>query len=403
MGLRRDLGENYSPTLFLAALGNGGLAAGMYVYIHFMIKHTTMTVAGHAEPVKVPMATFEAVRNVLVGDVMMTKVLVVLSLIGIVVFAVRHYFYLVWNIIEFNRFKRTDAYRELLVSDKEISLAAIPLTFTLSINVFFVLGGVFVPGLWSIVEYMFPAALVGFLITGLFAMKIFVVYMSRLLSTGGFDATRNNSLSQMVAVFAFAMVAVGFAAPSGMSTNLITSALGIIGSTLFLSATILIGLQTLIMGYRAMMEHGVDRENSPTLWIMVPILTLIGITVVRVDHGLHMNLGVHTQPGELFANIFFLLSLQVVFGIMGWHVMEQVNYFKEFIYGERRSHMSYALICPGVAFHVFGMFALHMGLVRMEIVPMFGVAYWIIVAALAFVQAKTILLLFRLDRKLLMD
>jgi hypothetical protein len=403
MGLKSNLGEKYSPTLFLAALGNGGLAVGFYVYLHFMIKHMKMTMVGHDKPVTVPMATFESVKDALTSGHMLTVVLVSLALLGIVVFSARHLFFLFWNIREFNHYKQTPAYQALLSSEREVSLAAIPLTLSMTINVLFVLGGVFVPGLWNFVEYLFPGALLGFLITGIYAVKIFVVFMTRILSTGDFDCARNNSLSQMIAVFAFSMVAVGFAASAAMSNNMISSALGIIGSVFFLSLTILLGMQSLFIGFRAMMEHGISKENSPTLWIVIPILTLVGISVVRVDHGLHMNLGVHTQPGEMFINIFFIVSLQIIFGIMGWFVMKQVGYAKEFIHGEGKSHVSYALICPGVAFHVFGMFALHMGLVRMQVVPIFGVAYWILLAALVFVQIKTILLLFKLDRKLLID
>jgi len=227
--------------------------------------------------------------------------------------------------------------------------------------------------------------------------------MSRVLATGDFDCAKNNSLSQMIAVFAFSMVSVGFAAPGAMSNNHLTSALGIIGSMFFLSATVLIGLQSLFLGFRAMMQHGINKENSPTLWIVIPILTLVGIAVVRVDHGLHMNLKVHTQSGEMFINLIFLISLQILFAAMGWYVMKHVNYFQEFIHGDQKSPTSYALICPGVAFFVFGMFVLHMGLVRMEVLPKFGIAYFVLLAGLVFIQLKTIMMIFKLDKKLLFD
>ncbi len=403
MGLKSNLGEKYSPALFLASLGNGGLAASFYIYLHFMLKHLKMEVAGHDKPVTVPMCTFDAIKPVLLGDNLLTSILVGLVLLAILFFAVRHYYFLIWNIREFNAFKKTPAYTALVSSNAEISLSAIPLTFAMSINVFFILGGVFVPGLWNFVEYLFPMALAGFLVVGIFAVRIFLKFMTRILASGDFDCARNNSLSQMIAVFAFAMVGVGFAAPGAMSNTLLWSVIGIIGSMFFLSLTVLIGLQGLFMGFRAMMQFGIDRENSPTLWIVIPIVTLVGIALVRVDHGLHMNLHVHTQPGQMFTNLFFLLSLQVVFGMLGWLVMKQVGYFDDFIDGNERSNLSYALICPGVALHVFSMFVLNMGLVRLNVLPKFGVVYWIIVAALVFLQLKTVLLVFKLDRKLLMD
>jgi hypothetical protein len=403
METKSKKGENYSPTLFLASLGNGGLAVSFYIYLHFMLKHAKIDIGTADAPklVKVPMVTFDAIKPVLLGDNLLISIMIGVAMAGILFFAARHYFYLIWNVRKFNAWKKTEAYGELMKSNKEISLAAIPLTFSMSINVFFVLGGVFVPGLWNFVEYLFPVALLGFLIVGIFALRIYLRFMTRMLATGDFDCARNNSLSQMVAVFAFAMVGVGFAAPGAMSNTLVWSALGIIGSMFFLSLTVLIGLQSMFMGFRAMMQYGINKENSPTLWIIVPIITLVGIALVRVDHGLHMNLDVHTQPGEMFTSLFFLLSVQVVFGLLGWFVMKQVGYFDEYVHGEGKSHLSYALICPGVALQVFSMFALHMGLVRLQVVPKFEVAYWILVGLIALLQIKTIQTVFKLDRKLL--
>jgi len=403
MALRKNLGKDYSPTLFLASLGNGGMAVAFYVYLHFMIKHLKIEVAGHDKPVTIPMAEFGAVKQALTGGDLLTSILVGLALVGILVFAFRHYFYLFWNLSEMKKFKQTPAYQELLNSNQEISLSAIPLTLAMSINVFFVVAAVFVPGLWGVVEYLFPGALLGFFLVGVYTTKIFMTFMTWVLSSGDFDSSRNNSLSMMISVFAFSMVAVGFAAPGAMSNTLLTSAIGIIGSTFFLSATILLGLMTLFKGFRSMVQHGINKENSPTLWIVIPILTLIGISVVRVDHGLHMNLQVHTQSGEMFINLFVFTSLQVLFGVLGWYVMKQVKYFEKFINGDEKSHTSYALICPGVAFFVFGMFTLHMGLVRMAVVPKFGIAYWILLAGLVYIQIKTIIMIFKLDKKLLMD
>lgn len=405
MGLRKNLEEHYTPVLFLSALGNGGLAVSFYVYLHFMIKHLTQTVqsGGESAVVRIPMATFGAIKPVLLGDNLIVSILTALALAGILFFAARHYFFLYWNLREFARFRKTESYQRLLKSNSEISLAAIPLTLAMSINVFFVLAGVFVPGLWNFVEYLFPFALLGFLAVGIYALQIFVTFMTRILTRGDFEGAENNSLSQMIAVFAFAMVGVGFAAPGAMSTNLVTSALGIIGATFFLSATVLIGLQSLFIGFRDMMDHGIDTENTPTLWILIPIMTLIGIAVVRIDHGLHMNLKVHTQPGELFVTMFILLSVQILFAAMGWQVMRQVNYFKRYLSGPERSPTSYALICPGVAFFVFGMFVLHMGVVRVGVLPRFEIAYFVLLVGLVAIQVLTIITMFRLDRKLLQE
>ena len=38
-----------------------------------------------------------------------------------------------------------------------------------------------------------------------------------------------------------------------------------------------------------MFEHGVTVETAPSLWIMIPILTLLGITFIRLNFGLEHN------------------------------------------------------------------------------------------------------------------
>jgi hypothetical protein len=40
------------------------------------------------------------------------------------------------------------------------------------------------------------------------------------------------------------------------------------------------------MGFRAMMEHSAERETTPTLWIIIPFITVIGIAFYRLNKGL---------------------------------------------------------------------------------------------------------------------
>ena len=390
MGMRKNLGQDYSPTYFLASLGNGGLAVTFYMYLHFLIPHKGL-----------PMAVFSSVQEVLTGSNIGLKAMTVVALAGILVLAFRHYYLLIWNLREYSQFKKTPAFATLKSSQQAISISTIPLTLAMSVNVFFILGGVFVPGLWDVVEYLFPAALVMFLLVGIYAMRVFIEFATHSLTTGEFDCSHNNSLSQMIAIFSFVMVAVGFAAPAAMSTNLITSVLGMIGSLFFLTATVLFGAQQLVLGFHSMTEHGIDRKNSPSLWIVVPIMTLIGISVVRLNHGMHVNLGVHSSAGEQFVILVVFVSIQLMFGMMGYLVMKQVGYFDEYVNGEGKIAGSYALICPGVALNVFGMFLVHMGFIKVDLFGKFSIPHFILLALLVYLQFKTIWVMLKLDKKLL--
>ena len=203
------LREKFSPMCFLASLGAGGLSVSFFMYLMFLVPHPNT-----------PMATYDFIIPALLkGDWL--SLVVSFSLVFIIAFAFLHFKLLIWNTKQFNLYKKTAAYEELINSNSQITLMTIPLTFAMTINVCFVLGAVFVPGLWGIVEFLFPFALLGFIVVGFFALKIFFEYFSRLLIKGDFDFSKNNNLSQMISIFALSMIAVGFAAPGAMSHNLV--------------------------------------------------------------------------------------------------------------------------------------------------------------------------------------
>lgn len=379
--------QNYSPTYFLAALGAGGLSVSFYMYLMFLIPHKGS-----------PMATFDHISPLFQQNNWLTYVSV-FAMIAIIVFAILHFKLLFWNIKQFNIFKQTQEYAILKKSNAEVTLMAIPLTLAMTINVCFVLGAVFVPGLWNIVEYMFPFALLGFAVTGYYAINIFMEYFSRLLKNGDFDFTKNNNLSQMISIFAFAMVGVGFAAPGAMSHYILINAIGIFGAIFFLTISILLLVIKLIIGFKNMFEHGISVEASPSLWIIIPILTILGITLIRISFGLDHHFHTPLANSSLFTLTSTVVALQLIFGLLGYKVMKDLGYFKEYVYGEKKSEVSFALICPGVAFMVFGMFFINLGLVSNGIFAKYSIAYFVMMIPYIYVQYKTIVVFMKLKGK----
>lgn len=214
----------------------------------------------------------------------------IIKFLCLAAFALLHIRMLVWNIREFAQYKKTNSYVSLCQSNAEVQLMAITLTFAMTINVGFALGAVFVPNLWSVVEYLFPAAILAFAVTGFYALKILMNFMSRALSTGSFDCAHNNSLSQLLAVFALTMVGVGFSASAAMSHVTLTSGIAMMLAVMFSFAAVL-GLIVLVLGFRGMLQQGIDREASVTLWIIIPIITFAGIAIYRLMMGMHHNFG----------------------------------------------------------------------------------------------------------------
>jgi hypothetical protein len=85
--------------------------------------------------------------------------------------------------------------------------------------------------------------------------------------------------------------------------------------------------------------------------------------------------------------------------MLGFSVMKKIGYFEEFVHGEKKSAVSFALICPGVAFFVFGMFFINLGLAMNGVVAKYSIAYFILMLPFMFVQYKTIVYFFKLKNK----
>jgi len=383
-------GESYSPLYFLSALGAGGIVITFFMYLMFMTSHTGS-----------PIPLWEHVVANVTSENLYLQGFSVMAVTGVIIFSVMHFHLLIMNLITYSRFKKTESYKALVNSNAEVQLMAIPLTLAMSINVGFILGALFVPGLWSVVEMLFPFAFAAYLAVGIYAVSIFVRFLSRVLTTGHFDCSRNNNLSQMLAIFAFTMVAVGFAAPAAMSTVPLMSGISMVFSIIFMSVAILFALTKFILGFRSMFEHGIEADASVSLWITIPILTLLGITMFRLSMAMHHNFGTHRDEIEGLTLFAAIGGLQLMFGLLGYVVMKRLGYFKKYINGKAKNASSYALICPGVASYVLAFFFIHQGLVATGLVEQFSIGYFILFIPLVFLQIKTIRVLFKLNGKML--
>jgi hypothetical protein len=380
----------YNPLYFLSALGAGGLVVTFFMYIMWMTPHQGQ-----------PIPSFTTLLSTFQSGSLAMQALIAVSVLGIAVFSAIHIRMLVWNFIRYGEWKRTEAASKLRNGHAETQLLAIPLTLAMTVNVGFIVGAVFVPGLWEIAEFLFPAALLAFALIGAYALRLFGDFMSRVLVEGGFTCANNNSLATMLSVFAFAMVGVGFSASAAMSHNHVTSVIGFMGATLFIAAAVLFGAIFLVMGFRSMMEHRANPETVPTLWIIIPFLTVVGIAIYRLKMALAHNFGAEWLAGDKFAFLTTLFAIQLVFGLVGYMVMKRSRYFETYVSGQKKSSGSYALICPGVALFVFANFVINPGLVGLGVIDKFSIVWAVLYLPLIALQLVTIKVFFQLNAKLI--
>lgn len=385
-----DTQPQWQPLHFLASLGAGGLVVTFFMYLMWMTPH-----AGQ------PIPSFSTVRDsFLQGDAVM-QALIIASITGIAVFSVLHYWLLGWNIKRFASWHPSEHAAAMRSGNAGSSIMAAPLTFAMSVNVGFIVGAIFVPGLWQVAEYLFPLALVAFGAIGIYALRIFGGFMTDRLVEGGFDCAKNNSLAQMLSVFAFAMVGVGFSAGAAMSHNHITSIVGFTGASLFITAAIMFGALFFVMGMRSMFENKANPETVPTLWVVIPFITVVGIALYRMNMALEHNFGVEWEAGSRFFFLITLFSIQLIMAFVGYGVVRRTRYFETYVYGPTKSAGAFALICPGVALFVFANFVINPGLVGLGVLTKFSLAYFALYLPLIALQVFTIIVFLKLTAKLI--
>ena len=381
--------DTYSPLYFLASLGAGGLSVTFFMYLMFWVPHEGR-----------PVPVFEDISAAFAGGGLPLQAAIIIAVIGILVMTFLNVKSLLWNISALNRFKKTDAYQNLRASNAETTLLAAPLASAMTINALFIVGLVFVPGLWSIIEYLFPLALIAFGAVGIWALGLIGHFLGRVLSEGGiFDMTAHNSFAQLLPAFALAMVGVGFSAPAAMSLAPATVALSLATSTFFAVASLIYTVVALTTAFGSMLHHGTAREAGPTLMVIVPIVTVLSILFLRQDHGLHASFQGHTTTANTMLWLTQMISVQIVFLLLGVTVLRRQNYFGDFVFGSKTSPGSYALICPGVAFSVLMQFFVNKGLVAAGVIAKFGAAYWAITAIALISQALMVLLILHLNKQ----
>ncbi|MCB6179117.1 hypothetical protein LHP98_13410 [Rhodobacter sp. Har01] len=96
MTQRSGPADAYSPHCFLASLGAGGIAVTFLLWLHFWMPHP-------AHPVPVNEDILAAFRH---GPPQM-KGIIVFAAAAILVFALKHYRLLIWNLRQRSTFRRT--------------------------------------------------------------------------------------------------------------------------------------------------------------------------------------------------------------------------------------------------------------------------------------------------------
>ncbi|MGB3279767.1 MAG: hypothetical protein WBA92_11290 [Pseudorhodobacter sp.] len=380
--------DHWGPLYFLSSVGAGGLVVTFFMWLYMWVPHKGQ-----------PVPVFEDIVAAFATGNGLQQAMIIAASLGIAGFAFLNVKSLLWNIGQLGRFKRIEANEKLMGSNAESQMTALPLAIAMTINVGFILGLVFVPGLWGVVEYLFPFAMIAFGLTALLALAQMGRFIGRVLAKGSFDAAMNNSFAQVLPAFAISMVGVGLSAAAAMSTVPMIAGISLVASTLMLIIAVLWALAAVILGLASMVQNGANPDSAPTLMILVPLMTVLGILILRQNHGLHVHFDTHQSAGDVLRLLTMFLSVQIGFGLFGLAVLRAQGYGSRFLVGRETSVGSYALVCPGVAINVMMQFWINKGLVGAGLIAKFGTAYWALSAVAVGFQLAMIVLVMVLNHR----
>jgi hypothetical protein len=332
----------------LAALGAGGMTASFFFLINYSTNHV-----GDA------FVSFDVLYQHHLGEIDFFSILIQFFMIGAVSSAVLHFVLLSrwWRL--FKQYKSTEQYQELVSSNKEVQLMAIPLTLSMSMNVCFILGAMFIPGLFSelslfglemqLIDAMLVSAGVYFSWMLFLAVRFFGVYFLRLVE-GEFDFVANANLSQMLALFSFGMIAVGFAALCFSKVPAI-AAFGLIMSYIVLSLVVVLAFLKFALGFKSIFLHGVKPHDVVTLLLPITVIGMVSVALLRSDIGLFNAFDVSVDYVEALLRIIIGVGLSVIVALFALTVMRQKGFFKRMT-GEVAVAGDLSLICPFFAFEI---------------------------------------------------
>ncbi len=360
----------FSPMHGLASLGAGGLSVSFFVWLMFLTPHPGT-----------PVPTFESLA--LARTVPGQSLWILALQAAIAIFVLLHLALLVWWLRKPSTLPSTER-AALHAGESHITRLITPLVMAMSVNVLFIVGLVFVPGLWSARESLFPMALLAFAVLLLMALQRWVAQVQ--LARAQAYHYENKGLIELLAMFAFSMIAVGFSASAAMSLTpwIHTTAFALSVVTALLA--IVAGVKVWIDRIAHLKATTMAPAATGSLLMAVPIATVLGIAAYRLMMAGNHHFAADIQPGTVMLVLGAFFAFQLLVFVFGLPLVLSTGGWKELVRNNPQAS-SFSLVCPGVGLFVMGMFFVSHGLVAQQVIsPMQAIVAYIL---LGLVQLAT--------------
>ena len=331
--------KKFSPNMFLMALGAGGIAVSGFAFLNYTVTHSKGLITYamlHAKN----LSSFE-------------KFLYGFTETYMIIFTVIHLILTFFLLKRYFNWKGTKEYKQILNNPLLNSSLLVPfVSLFMTFNV--VLGTVryFVPMISDNLQAMMLPGLIAWgllwLILMLLETKILVIAFS-----SKFDVSKI-SFAWLMQPFSLGMATVTGTGIAALATNAsIAHVAAFISLISFTMAIFLLVFKLFFLFKKSLSEEKLpDTQLLPSVLMVVPILTVLGISAFRYGHYLERQFGFHLGA-------YFLIVTLVTFVFQTWYLFFGLNLIKKYLSKEmsKEYHVSqWGLVCPFVAYAVMGSF-----------------------------------------------
>jgi hypothetical protein len=346
----KGLTANFNLLWFIMSLGLGGTGVAGFAFLNYTIARTP----DHKGLVHVELLS-ELLPRMSMGYNMLANYLTV----HILVFGALHLLTLATALVMYNRWRKQhpEKYEAIAQTVSKAPLTVTPaVALGMSFNVMLVMGYFFVPWIRANMQEIMPVALAFW--GGLWVYTMgHALRVQSLALREGCSAQHGLHFGWLLVPFALAMNAVGGAGIAALGTDPIVTKTAFFLSLITFSMAAILFLLKLFALFRHQYQIGQNKtvESMPTFFMVVPIITLLSITLFRYGHFAHNQLDAHMDKG------YYALVTAGGWATMTWYLLLGLvllkEYFTKHFFNFRYFDESqWGLVCPVVAYSVLGAF-----------------------------------------------
>jgi hypothetical protein len=355
--------KDWSPLVFLASLGAGGIAVMPFVLMQYTIEHGKGLITRSQLWAKgftgITAGYYYSLEAIMIAFVLLHFILTV-------VFAVQLF-----------KWMKTDKFKELIKNPlKNTAILAPLISILMMMNLFIGPIRYFIPMLSNNFQSLFLPAMIFWSILFVFIMWLEIKLLG-ISFKQGFDINKIN-FGWLLHPFLLGMLTVIGTGLAAMSENVTIANSAAFMSLISGSMGAFLLLVKLIVVFKShFASSGLpEKQFLPSFLIVIPNITLFAISAFRFGHFLE-----HHHGFELGAYFYLVMGISFAFEI--WYMLFGLSllkdYFKEHHFKEFYV-TQWGFICPLVAFVVLGSFAYN---IVLQSPILYGVFVFVMIIAVA--------------------